>query len=272
MIGFEEEPASERGHPNEDPDTQESHKKELFTMLSHRFYLPPFHSRGITRDYLLRVHKERVFRVPMLELKHFEVELTTGMTKRVGIFNNCLLVRKVNLLLASRGAPELGFDEFDPPEEVILVDKSWLYRVTRFIDQSNILEFFESPVVTEKAVTSSSSLIQQVHWGRHKASKYFFRIQEAKSDRKLWESFKALSTSYRAYLWQQLLVDKMRRELDQATKRTFDLGRTLDDQISKIAFTYTTIENPQVRPEMIIHGSEQVTQEIRDRIMLNCKL
>ena len=120
MIGFEEEPQSERGHPNEDPETRKLDKREFYNLLCHKFYLPPFSSRGVTREYLVKVHKGYCFSVPLLTLKHFEVELSTSMTKKVGIQNNCLLLRKVNILLKSRGQSELGFEDFDPPEEVTL--------------------------------------------------------------------------------------------------------------------------------------------------------
>ena len=241
-------------------------------MLGLKYLMPPLHSRGINRDYLVKVYKEEVYRVLLMELKHFEVDLSPSMSKRVGILNNCLLVRKVNFLLRSLGRPELGFDEYDPPEEVLFAHQNWLYRITRFLDQTNVLEFFETPVSQEPEPCSTSSAIQLVHWGRLKASKYFFRIADVRTDRKLWESFKALATSYRAFQCQRICVDKMKHDLDQATKRTFDLGRSLDDQISRIAFTYTTIENPKVRPEMIINGHLDVTDEVREKIMLNCKL
>ena len=119
MISFEAEPISEKGHFNEDPETRNLDKKDLYQQLAHRFYLPPFSSRGVTREYLVKVHKERCLRVPLMALKHFEVDLTGAITRRVGIPNNCLLVRKINILLKSRNEAELGFDDMEPPEEVV---------------------------------------------------------------------------------------------------------------------------------------------------------
>ena len=144
--------------------------------------------------------------------------------------------------------------------------------MTRFIDQTNILEFFETPVKVEPMVTPSSNIILKVHWGRIKASKYFFRIPESRKDRKLWEAFKAISAAYRNYLCQQLVVDKLKQDLEVNSKRTVDLGRAIEDQISKIAFSYTSLEDPRIRPEMIINGSEHINKDIRDQILLNCKL
>jgi len=272
MIGFEAEPLTERGHPNEDPETRHLDKRELYSMLSHKFYLPPINSRGITREYLLRVFHNNCYRVPMLTLKHFEVELTSAMTRRIGLNNNSLLVRKLNILLMMRGLPDLGFDAFDPPEEVVSTDKAWLYRVARYIDQSNLLEFFEKPVVDEQPANSKSHVILQVHWGRIKAAKYFFRIEQARKDRKLWESFKAISQAYKSLLCQQLIVDKLKQDLEAATLKSADLSRSIEDQISKCAFTYTSLEDPRIRPELIINGSDNMTKEVRDQILLNCQL
>jgi hypothetical protein len=135
-----------------------------------------------------------------------------------------------------------------------------------------LLEFFEAPIIPEMPITKDSSKIVKIHWGRLKASKFFFRIAEVRSDRKLWDSLKAVSSSYRAYQGQKILVDKMQYELEQANIKIVELGRHLDDQISKIAFSYTMIENPRIRPEQIINGSQDVTQEIRDQIMQNCRM
>ena len=118
MIGFQSAPLSERSHLSEDPETANLDKKELYNMISHKYYLPPYHGKGVTREYLIKVHKEQCYRVPLMTLKHFEVELTPAMTKRVGVQNNALLLRKLNILLRSRGCHELGFEDFDPPEEV----------------------------------------------------------------------------------------------------------------------------------------------------------
>ena len=118
MIGFRERPQLERGHPNEDPETKELNKKKLYNILSSRYFLPPITTKGITREYLVKVHRHEVFTVPVFELKHFEVELTPSMMKRVGIPNNSLLVRKLDGLLASQAQPPLGFDDFEPPDEV----------------------------------------------------------------------------------------------------------------------------------------------------------
>ena len=85
MIGFQNELIAERCQSQEDAETKNLEKKEIYDMLVHKFYLPPYSSRGVTREYLLKVYNKMCFTVPLLELKHFEVELTPKMTRRVGI-------------------------------------------------------------------------------------------------------------------------------------------------------------------------------------------
>ena len=118
MIGFEDEPESERGHAGEADDTRKLTKKDFYKMLDKVYFMPPLQSRGMHRPYLLKVHNALVFRIKQSDLRHFEVDLTPEMSKRTGPLNNCLLVRKVNFFLRSQNKVELGFDEFDPPEEV----------------------------------------------------------------------------------------------------------------------------------------------------------
>ena len=124
----------------------------------------------------------------------------------------------------------------------------------------------------EKDVTPASSHVIRVHWGRLKAAKYFFQLEEARKDRKLWEAFKVISANYRAYLCLQLAREKAQQDLEAATRKTLDLGRTIEDLISKAACTYTCMQDHSVRPEMIIGGGEHITKELREQIMTNCQL
>jgi hypothetical protein len=135
-----------------------------------------------------------------------------------------------------------------------------------------LTEFFENPVLNEPPLNSSSSMISKVYYGRLKASAYFFRLKEAKSNRKLWDSVKAISDTHRNYISHKLAVESLKRELKIAEEKVLEIGDNLDDQISKCAFTYTRIENPAIRPEMIINGSDNVTKEIRESTMMNCRM
>ena len=271
MIGFGEHATAERAQTNEDPETRELCKRKLYSMLSLQYFLPSITTKGITRDYLVKVYKNEVLTVPLFEIKHFEVELSPAMTKRAGIPNNSLLVRKMNGLLSSRQMPPLGFEDFEPPEEVSSCKKNWLYRVVRFIDPQNMLQFFESPVHVGDPADAGNNPVHRAHYGRLKASKFFHRLPDVKRDRKLWDHLHDISSSYRSYLCQRLIVEKLNAEIEAAMKKRTDLERTLDNLISQAAYVYTTIEKPSLRGENIMY-SENVSKEMRDHILLNSRL
>ena len=136
----------------------------------------------------------------------------------------------------------------------------------------NILQFFESPVEQGDPTMARDNLIFQIHFGRLKASKYFHRLPEAKRDRKLWESLREISSTYRAYQCQKLIIEKLNLELDNAIKKRADYERSLENMISQAAFIYTTHEQPSVRADSIIHGDKDVSPEARGQILMNCKL
>jgi hypothetical protein len=265
MIGFTEEPGTEKGHPNEDPETRELDKRKLYNMLSQQYFLPPFTTKGITRDYLVRVHRHQVYRVQLFELMHFEVELTTQMKNRVGLPNNSLLVRKLTRLLRSRDLPELGFDDFEPPEE------NWLYRIARFVDRTNVLQFFEAPVTPPQINLRETNIIHRTHYGRLQASRYFHRLPGARSDKKLWDSLHSLSSIYRSYMCQNLLLEKLNAEVQAANTKREELQRQLDNLIGQASLAYTSIERPAVRAAAIIQN-ENITPQDREQMLLNCRL
>ena len=103
MIGFSEDLKLFRKENLEGVDTKRLQKHELYELVSTDYMLPPLNSKNLTRDYLLQVKDGEVFRVTNEEFKHFEYRLSKSMTKKVGVINNALLVRKLNLLLRDRG-------------------------------------------------------------------------------------------------------------------------------------------------------------------------
>lgn len=124
----------------------------------------------------------------------------------------------------------------------------------------------------EPLSSANNNPICRVYFGRLKASKYFFRAPESRKDKRLWDALRAIAGSYKGYLSQKLTVDKLQYELNEANAKTLELRRHLDDLVSKCAFTYSCMENPNIRPDMIIHGADSVTKDMRDQIHLNCRL
>ena len=119
MIGFQPGLHEESAGRHEGLDTKNLEKQELYDMLAMIYFLPAYASKGMNREYLLAVHQDRVFRVPLMVYKHFEVDLAPEMMKRTGVVNNAILVRKLNKLLGNTNRKLLGFEEYDPPEQVV---------------------------------------------------------------------------------------------------------------------------------------------------------
>jgi len=120
MIGFQQGLA-EIARPEEPAETAGLSKNQLYDRVVATYFLPPFLSRGVTRDYLLRVLNNQVFRVTHNAIKHFEVDLEKAQTTKTSSPNNSLIVKKLNRLLEETGQRQLGFDEYEVPES------AWLY-------------------------------------------------------------------------------------------------------------------------------------------------
>ena len=118
MIGFQTSLQDESAGKEEGMDTIHLEKKELYDMLKRLYYIPKCSSKGLCRRWLLMLKDDKIWRCPLSTYRHFEVNLTPEMIKRAGVVNNAILVRKLNKLLQDTGRKPLGFEEFDPPEQV----------------------------------------------------------------------------------------------------------------------------------------------------------
>lgn len=150
--------------------------------------------------------------------------------------------------------------------------QNWLYRVARFVDPKNILQFFETAVEPTEQNNAETNTVYRTHFGRLKAAKYLHRHPEAKRDRKLWDQLHAISGTYKAYLCQTLIIEKLQIEMEAAARKKTEVDRMLNNLISQAACTYTTIEMPGVRADMIINGDQSVNGEVRNKITLNSRL
>ena len=266
MIGFDEGFQGFRDLDQEGDDTKNLKKNKLYEMVSKEYFLPPVDSKGITREYLLQVRDGEVFRVTNSDHKHFEYHLEKKATKKVGVVNNVLMVKKLNMFLASKNQPQLGFTEYNLPEQ------QWLYKVARYIDQTNLLEFFEAAAFPEPPINAESSDIAKMYFGRLYASQWLFRLEKVRKNKKLFEAFGAVSEKYRTFLSLQTNVDVLNHELTETRKKLAEADAEMHDMIGKITFTYTNIEDPGITPELVIQGGKGLTSEMRHMINNNTKL
>lgn len=121
-----EEPAQYRGIT----------KALMYTTLSDQYLLPAVDSKGVNKQYLIQIAEGLCYRLPILDFKRFEIDLVPKHWKKVSYLNLSILVQKLNSLLRERNELELGFPANIVPEE------TWLIKVTRYLDQENLLEIF----------------------------------------------------------------------------------------------------------------------------------
>ena len=135
--------------------------------------------------------------------------------------------------------------------------------MARYIDPTNLTEFFEEPVYEEPGITEMSTDISITHFGSVNASSYFFRSKAVKSNKKLWESLRQISDTYRAYMSQKIGLDILKRDLKEADEKYLLTQHYLDDMISKAGFTYSTILDPRHSAQSIITGGADMSTEDR---------
>jgi hypothetical protein len=267
MIGFGDQyKLFKVDRENEGLDTKNLSKNELYEIIAEEYLLPPVSSKSVTREYLLKVRNGEVFRITHNDYKNFEFTLNKSHSRKIGIINNALLVKKLNDLLEDREEPELGFTEYDLPEQ------NWLYKIARYIDKTNLLEFFESAPQAEPPLTDSSPLVSRIYYGRLYAGQWLFRLDKIKKNKKLYDSFQALSEKHKYLNSYKINCNVLQEELKDLNKKIVQLDTEMNDMAGKIAFTYTSLEDPRITPELVIAGGDKLTAEMRQCIMQNTQM
>ena len=115
-------------------------------------------------------------------------------------------------------------------------------------------------------------MISKVSYGRQFVCLWLFRLPQAKSNRKLWDSLKVLSEVYRTLTSNRINVNKLERELQSARDKLAAQELNMQDLIGKVSFTYTSIENPEINPDLVIDCGTGFTERMRGIINNNAKL
>lgn len=266
MIGFHQDAMADAHQADEGPETNKLEKKELYEMVNATYMLPPYQSRGVTRLYLLQVHRGQVYRVDHMSYKRFEIGVTKIQQKKIGIVNNALLVKKLNVLLADRGHNPLGFTEMEVPES------GWLHKMARWIDRTNILEFFEESVEPEPALTQNTTPIHRIYRGRLLAAGWLFRNPQVRGNRRLMEELRKIHDMFRLLSSYRVNLEVLNEEVRQTNERVNELSHNLQNQLGVCSVLYTSLENDSIRPELIHSGGERLTNEQRTLLTTNMKM
>jgi hypothetical protein len=113
-------------------------KRALHARLNVEYYIPECTSRGINRTYLVGVFTGAHYRIPLIEYRRFDAELTPTLKRRVPLLCLQESATKLTSLLAELRQPPFGFPPGVYPEE------TWFFNVARYVDRSNICGFFLS--------------------------------------------------------------------------------------------------------------------------------
>ena len=260
MFGFSQELREDTARPDEGLDTKNLDKRDFYAMLNINFLLPSMTSKGVTRDYLLGVHRNQLYRVPNLEIKTFELHLRPSQLRRVGIQNNAYLVRKLEFLLQEKNLNPLGFTQYDPPEQ------SWLVRIVRFIDPENLLEYFAESVKPMPALTDKSTKFQQIHHYRMFAAQFLFRDEKSRSNKKLWETLHSLSDTYKNCCSLQVTRDALGKQVADLEQKRDISWANLEDALAQAAISYVSLTS-DIKPEMLMGGGDKLTPNQRTMLL-----
>lgn len=260
MIGFEDVYLLDEVQGDEDEKTRFLSKSQLYHMVASKYFIPPLNSRGMTRDYLLRVWRKQVYTVEQQAMKAFEFQLQPEQTVKIGIPNSSYLVRKLNQLLQERGSQPLGFNEIEVP------DQKWLHRITREIDRMNLTEFYKMPVERIPALTNTKLNSHFVFQGRTHASQYFLSVPGIKGNKRFKDQLKEISDTYRSLCSTKINKEVAEEEVRQLTIKTNTLSTNLNDMISRMSVAYTTMKHSSVHPEALLSPNSNVSKEVRDTL------
>lgn len=248
MIGLNR-PQQGQANANEPAEIRTLSKHSLYNMLAEQYLLPPLDSKGINRVYLVGVYTNRHYRVPLMDYKRFEAELTPAQMKKTALVNLAYILRKLNALLVEKGQHTLGFPDFVIPEE------AWLCKVARFVDRKNLMEFFGASLQELQPVRIDS---ERVHYGRTLAFQYIFQGNRLLENTKVFNSVREISESYRRIISKRIDLEEINNAQQQMAAKLAEEEGSLKALLVKAATTIIAVANEQFDPEAIyIEGDEQ---------------
>lgn len=211
---------------NEPIEIRNLSKSQLYMQLAEEYHLPSKNSKGVNREYLVRVFQAQVLRVEVRDFKLFMAELTPIQLKKSPFVNLSDVYERMNVLLREIGHPPFGFSHGLLPEE------KWLLGIVRFVDRANILGAFvrSLPVPGELARTVSC----RIKSAQRNANTYLNQgIAEAHNKywaqkAAVWESYKKLRSTNKDIEDQEDILRRLREkrnaEIADVNARTANLA------------------------------------------------
>ena len=259
MIGFSDDLLEDLPRQDEGPETRSLSKKELYNLVAASWMLPPFNSKGITREYLLKVQRNEVYRIDTKAWRTFEYELQPHQQKRTAVINNSLMVQKLTVMLSLTGHKPLGFTMYDPP------DQNWLYKVARYVDYANFMEAFEAKIRDPPTVNEDSHNIEKLQHCRREVSKYLFSDTRVRNNKKVWEALRSLSESFRMFISYQATMKTLQHQLQHAMDKVQQASVNMTDLLDKAARIYTIVQDPEIRGEHMLDSKDELDSRVHQK-------
>ena len=247
MIGLAR--PSQQANDNEPAVIRGKTKNQLYTMLAEEWFLPSVDSKGVNRQYLVSVFKGEVLRLPLMEIKRFEVELTPMQQKRTGLVNLTYTLSKLNVLLGEMDLKPLGFPQWVVPEEV------WLTKIARFIDKKNVMEFFSQ---TLEPINIPSNMSERVHDARQAVFKFVFDNNNLMQNHKVYQAVKEISDTYRRIISKTIDLEDLEHQKKEMSIKLSEEEAHLKSSLLRASTTIMAIAEEDFNPDQIyLEGGNQ---------------
>lgn len=252
MIGFHRTERQADNRADEGPDTKPLSKQKLYTMLAEQYLLPSIDSKGVSRSYLLQVHRDQVFRVGLVEYKMFEANLIPSHFKRNGLTSLGVLVNKINRILATRRRNELGFPQHCIPEE------DWLIKIARCIDPHNLMEFFVRDIEPLVQLPNNPTNMDRIHVARTILHRQALINPGLMRNNLVYDSLLKVSELRRKQDAAEVeLAEITARERRVRTEFSTHQAAVRDGIVKASTLIYS-IENPAFRPERLLGAGDPI--------------
>lgn len=81
-----------------------------------------------------------------------------------------------------------------------------------------------------------------------------------------------MAEMYRGVVSNKTNLRLLEEEIRQTRQKIAAAESSIEDLVSKAAFTYSAAENPAIRPELVITGSAEITEKMREDLHNNARL
>ena len=260
MIGLSRNMVNANNNLNEGEETRGLSKDKLYNRLAEEWLIPPIHSKGVSRAWLLQVWNGGVFRVGLRDYKTFEADLTPTHFKRNGFTNLIHLMLRINQLLESRQQLGLGFHQFCVPDE------KWLGKVARYVDRGNVLEFFTNTVEPITGIRNIMPVVDKIHFCREYAHRQLLMQTGHMQKPGVFSAVLNVSEWHRKCLAKRIEEDETRLKHEEVVREVQTASATLRDSLIKAATSIYALENPLFRPDSLLNGGEGMNEEDRQRL------